>query len=77
MNLKRLEFTLTTKCNSQCIHCQANASPMRNDVMDVKDAYNFLAEATSVANLESLCFSEENPCYIQTEQQPYSEKPMN
>jgi molybdenum cofactor biosynthesis enzyme MoaA len=26
---------------------------MRNDVMDVKDAYNFLAEATSVANLES------------------------
>ena len=53
MNLQRLEFTLTTKCNSQCIHCQANASPLRNDVMDVKDAHNYLTEATAVSNLQS------------------------
>jgi len=53
MDLRRLEFTLTTKCNSQCIHCQANASPSRNDIMEVKDAHNYLAEATAVSNLES------------------------
>jgi molybdenum cofactor biosynthesis enzyme MoaA len=53
MNLRRLEFTLTTKCNSQCIHCQADASPYKNDVMDVKDAYNHLTEATSVSDLQS------------------------
>jgi len=53
MNLKRLEFTLTRKCNSQCIHCQADASPLRKGVMQVKDAYNYLAEATAVSDLES------------------------
>lgn len=53
MNLRRLEFTLTTKCNSQCIHCQAEASPSRNDVMHVKDAYNYLEEATAVSDLNS------------------------
>jgi hypothetical protein len=53
MKLKRLEFTLTRKCNSQCIHCQADASPLRKGVMQVKDAYNYLAEATAVSNLES------------------------
>jgi len=53
MNLQRLEFTLTTKCNSQCIHCQADASPLRNDVMDIQDAHNYLAEATAVSKLES------------------------
>lgn len=53
MNLKRLEFTLTTKCNSQCIHCQAEASPLKNEVMNVKDAYNYLSEATAVSSLES------------------------
>ena len=53
MNLQRLEFTFTTKCNSQCIHCQADASPLRNDVMDVKDAHNYLEEATAVSNIES------------------------
>jgi len=53
MNLQRLELTLTTKCNSQCIHCQAEASPLRNDVMTVEDAYNYLDEATAVSNLES------------------------
>jgi molybdenum cofactor biosynthesis enzyme MoaA len=53
MNLHRLEFTLTTKCNSQCIHCQADASPLKNDVMDVSDAHNYLAEATAVSDIES------------------------
>lgn len=53
MNLKRLELTLTTKCNSQCIHCQADASPLRKDVMEVKDAHNYLAQATAVSNIES------------------------
>jgi len=53
MNLQRLELTLTTKCNSQCIHCQADASPFKNEVMEVKDAYNYLAEATAVSKLES------------------------
>ena len=53
MNLKRLEYTLTTKCNSQCLHCQAEASPQKNEVMEVEDACNYLEEATSVAKLES------------------------
>ena len=53
MNLKRLEFTLTTKCNSRCIHCQANVSASKKDVMNVKDAYNYLNEAISVSRLES------------------------
>jgi len=53
MNLQRLELTLTRKCNSQCIHCQADASPFRNDVMDVKDAHNYLTEATTVSNIKS------------------------
>jgi len=53
MKLKRLEFTLTRKCNSQCIHCQADASPLRKGVMQVKDAYNYLVEATAVSDLES------------------------
>ena len=53
MNLKRLEFTLTRKCNSQCIHCQVDASPLRKGVIEVKDAYNYLAEATAVSDLES------------------------
>jgi len=52
MELKRIEFTLTRKCNSQCIHCQANASPLRKGAMQVKDAHNYLAEATAVSNLE-------------------------
>jgi len=53
VNLQRLEFTLTTRCNSQCIHCQADASPLRNDVMDVKDAHDYLTEATAASNIES------------------------
>jgi len=53
MNLKRLELTLTRKCNSRCIHCQADASPLRKDVMEVKDAYNYLTDVTAVSNIES------------------------
>ncbi|MEM2105559.1 MAG: radical SAM protein [Candidatus Bathyarchaeia archaeon] len=53
MNLRRLEFTLTTQCNSQCIHCQAEASPLRKGIMDVKDVHNYLMEATSVSKLDS------------------------
>lgn len=53
MNLRRLEFTLTTKCNSQCVYCQASAGPWRSEVMAVNDARNYLAEAVSVADLES------------------------
>lgn len=53
MNLKRLEFTLTTRCNSQCIHCQAEASPLKDDVMNVEDALDYLVEAASVSRLES------------------------
>lgn len=53
MNLRRLELTLTTKCNSQCIHCQAEASPLGNEAMDVKDTRDYLAEAASVSNLGS------------------------
>ena len=53
MKLNRLEFTLTRKCNSQCIHCQADASPLRKGVMQAKDAYNYLAEANAVSDLES------------------------
>ena len=53
VHLKRLEFTLTRKCNSQCIHCQANASQLEHDVMEVKDACGYLEEAVSVSNLQS------------------------
>ncbi len=53
MKLQRLEFTLTTRCNSQCIHCQADASPSKNEVMEVKDAFNYLTEAIAVSKLDS------------------------
>jgi len=53
VNLRRLEFTLTRKCNSQCIHCQANASPLENNVMEVKDAHSYLEETVAVSNLQS------------------------
>jgi MoaA/NifB/PqqE/SkfB family radical SAM enzyme len=53
LNLRRLEFTLTTRCNSECIYCQAEASPLKNEVMDVEDALNYLAEACAVSKLES------------------------
>jgi hypothetical protein len=53
MDLRRLEFTLTTKCNLQCLFCQANAGPWQNEVMDVTDACNYLVEAAKVTDLES------------------------
>ena len=53
MDLNRLEFSLTTKCNSQCIYCQADAGPWRNEVMKVSEAHNYLTETTKVANLKS------------------------
>ena len=53
MNIRRLEFTLTTKCNSQCIYCQADASPLKTEVMSLEDIRNYLDEAVSVSNLES------------------------
>jgi len=53
LHLRRLEFTLTTKCNSQCIYCQAEASPLGNEAMNIEDAHNYLVEAASVSNLES------------------------
>ena len=53
LNIKRLEFTLTTKCNSECIYCQAEASQHKNEVMDVEDAHNYLTETCRVSKLES------------------------
>jgi len=53
LNVKRLEFTLTTKCNSECAYCQADASPRNNEVMTVEDAHNYLTEAYDVSKLES------------------------
>jgi organic radical activating enzyme len=53
MDLRRLEFTLTTRCNSQCAYCQASAGPRLNEVIDVRDALTYLDEAKKAANLES------------------------
>ncbi|MGD0495687.1 MAG: radical SAM protein [Candidatus Bathyarchaeia archaeon] len=53
MDLRRLELALTTRCNSQCVYCQADAGPWRNEVMDVRDAHNYLTEAVKVADLKS------------------------
>jgi organic radical activating enzyme len=48
-----LEFSLTTKCNSQCIYCQASAGPWQNEVMNIRDACNYLDEAVKVADVKS------------------------
>ncbi|MGB9134219.1 MAG: radical SAM protein [Candidatus Bathyarchaeia archaeon] len=53
MDLNRLEFSLTEKCNSQCIYCQADAGPWRNEIMEVSDAHNYLTETVKVADLKS------------------------
>jgi len=53
MDLNRLEFSLTKKCNSQCIYCQADAGPWQNEVMEVSDAHNYLSETAKVADLKS------------------------
>jgi hypothetical protein len=68
MDLRRLEFTLTRKCNSQCTYCQASAGPSRNGVMSVMDGRNYLTEAVKVADLKSfLVFGGEPMLYpVQT-----------
>jgi len=53
MDLNRLEFSLTTKCNSQCAYCQADAGPWRKEVMEASDARNYLSETAKVADLKS------------------------
>jgi len=53
MDLDRLELSLTNKCNSQCIYCQADAGPWQNEVMEVSDAHNYLSETAKVADLKS------------------------
>jgi MoaA/NifB/PqqE/SkfB family radical SAM enzyme len=53
LNMRRLELTLTTKCNSQCVYCQADASPLKAEVMSLEDINNYLDEAGSLSNLES------------------------
>jgi hypothetical protein len=53
MDLGRLEFSLTKKCNSQCIYCQADAGPWRNESMEVSDAHKYLHETVKVADLKS------------------------
>jgi len=53
MKLQRLEFTLTTRCNSRRIHCQAEASPAKSEVMAVEDAGDYLTAAAAVSKLES------------------------
>lgn len=53
MDLERLELTITRKCNSQCMYCQADAGPWHKEVMDVKNAHSYLSEAAEVANLKS------------------------
>ncbi|MDH5451103.1 MAG: radical SAM protein [Candidatus Bathyarchaeota archaeon] len=64
MNIKRLEFLLTEKCNSRCIHCQGEHSPERQGVMKVEDGLNYLEETTSVAKLDSfMIFGGESMLY--------------
>jgi len=53
MDLDRLELSLTNRCNSQCIYCQADAGPWQNEVMEVSDAHNYLSETAKVADLKS------------------------
>lgn len=64
MNIQRLEFVLTEKCTSRCIHCQGEHSPEREGVMKVEDGLNYLDETTSVAKLESfMIFGGESMLY--------------
>jgi organic radical activating enzyme len=53
MELDRLELSLTKKCDSQCIYCQADAGPWQNEVMKVSHAYNYLSETARVAKVNS------------------------
>ena len=64
MNIKRLEFTLTEKCNSRCIHCQGEHSPEKEGAMEVKDGITYLEHTTSVTKLDSfMIFGGESMLY--------------
>lgn len=58
MKIKRLEFMLTEKCNSRCIHCQGDHSPEKEGVMEVEDGITYLEETTSVTKLDSFMIFE-------------------
>lgn len=53
LNVQRLEFTLTNRCNAKCMYCQAEASPLKSELMDLSDTRKYLVEASSASNLES------------------------
>jgi MoaA/NifB/PqqE/SkfB family radical SAM enzyme len=64
MNVKRLEFVLTEKCNSRCDHCQGAHSPERQGVMKTRDGVRYLEETISVAELSSfMIFGGESMLY--------------
>jgi len=64
LNIKRLEFVLTEKCNSRCAHCQGSHSPEKVGVMEVEDGLNCLEETTSVTELDSfMIFGGESMLY--------------
>ena len=64
MNIKRLEFVLSEKCNSRCAHCQGSHSPEKEGVMEVEDGLNYLEETTSVTELDSfMIFGGESMLY--------------
>ncbi len=50
---QRLEFVLTEKCISRCLHCQGEHSPEKEGVMEVEDGITYLEETTSVTKLDS------------------------
>lgn len=61
---KRLEFMLTEKCNSRCVHCQGEHSPEKEGVMKVDDGVTYLEETTSVTKLDSfMIFGGESMLY--------------
>ena len=67
LNIKRLEFVLTEKCNSRCAHCQGDHSPEREGVMKVEDGLNYLVETASVTRLDSfMIFGGEAMLYPQS-----------
>lgn len=53
MGIRRLEFSLTEKCNSRCAHCQGRHSPEREGVMETEDGLRYLEETASVAQPDS------------------------
>lgn len=64
MSVKRLEFTLTEKCNSRCAHCQGFHSPEREGVMEVEDGLRYLEETVAVTRLDSfMIFGGESMLY--------------